>query len=157
MKQMILCALIASLPITAAAADVEGLEEAILCQGDDDIITITLWTPSQFDEPLHCITSERLSGDANCAPNGGWGLLSAAEVPDLTSVTMDWKTAHEHQWGKLTAIAGPKAVRFNAQYGEGTGSNLSYEWKLTLDRRTGSATWFTKDGDRVPYRCEMQP
>ncbi|MCK0138447.1 hypothetical protein [Aliiroseovarius sp. F47248L] len=156
MKQMILGVLIASLPLPVLAEDVDKREEVILCYGEEDAITVALWSPSQFETPLHCLRSERLSDDTYCAPNGGWGLLSNADEPALVFVTMDWKTAHEHQVGKLTAIAGPKAVRFNAQYGEGTGSNLSYEWKFTLDRRTGTATWFTKGGERVTYSCEMQ-
>lgn len=156
MKQIILSAFVASLTTGAMAEDVGTREEVILCNGDEDVITVALWSPSRFETPLHCITSERLSGDTYCAPNGGWGLLSNADVPTLVFVTTDWKTAHEHLVGKLTAIAGPKTVRFNAQYGEGTGSNLSYEWKFTLDRRTGSAKWFTKDGEKVDYSCEMQ-
>ncbi|MCK8484885.1 hypothetical protein MUY21_12630 [Aliiroseovarius sp. S2029] len=156
MKPMILGALMASLPVATAAENTGAREEVVLCQGADDTITIALWTPSQFNATLHCITSDHLSGGSRCAPNGGWGLLNDAGMPALVSVTMDWKTAHEHQLGKLTAIAGPKAVRFNAQHGVGTGSNLNYEWKFTLDRRTGDATWFSKAGERVPYRCELQ-
>ncbi|GHE93831.1 hypothetical protein GCM10016455_12530 [Aliiroseovarius zhejiangensis] len=134
-----------------------GEAQEITCRTETgQELVIQLWTPHPLGDPMHCIQSERLPSEAFCAPNGGWGLLNDAGVPALVSVTMDWKTAHEHQLGKLTAIAGPKAVRFNAQHGVGTGSNLSYEWKFTLDRRTGDATWFSKAGERVPYRCELQ-
>lgn len=157
MKCAVLSALIAALPIVAAAEGPGMTEEVILCHDDaDKVIRIELWHPSQFDTPLHCIHADRLAGDPVCAPNGGWGLFSDGEAPALVAVTMDWKTAHEHPADKVTAIAGPKTVRFNAQHGIGTGSNQRYEWKFTMDRRSGDATWFDKTGERLSYRCDMQ-
>ncbi|UWQ13270.1 hypothetical protein K3556_09885 [Aliiroseovarius sp. M344] len=153
MKQMILAGVMAAVPLSILA-QAEKPAEVILCRGEaGDTVTVELWTPSQFDQPLHCIRADFIAEAAVCAPHGGWGLSSDAAVPELVEVTNDWKTAHTHQAGKVTAIEGAKAVRFNAQYGVGIGSNLSYEWKFTLDRRTGSATWFTKDGEKFTYDC----
>ena len=90
-----------------------------------------------------------------CAPNGGWGLSSSKTGAELIGVTSDWKTAHKHQAGKLTAIAGPKAVRFNAQRGIGVGNNLSYEWKFSIDRKTGEAIWYSADGSKTTYTCDV--
>ena len=139
------------------ATQAQSAEERIICIGEaGDTVTVELWTPSQFAEPLHCIRADYTPEDAVCAPNGGWGLSSDAVVPELVDITSDWKTAHTHLAGKVTAISGPKAVLFNAQHGVGVGSNLIYEWKFTLDRRTGRATWFTKDGDKFLYACNVQ-
>lgn len=153
MKSVILVCLFAAIPISASGRDREA-QELILCRGDSEsTIVVELWKPSHYDVPLHCIRADFLIDTVSCAPHGGWGLNSATAATEFTN---DWKTAHSHQASKVTAIAGKRGVRFNAQQGEGVGSNLSFEWKFTLERRTGRAAWSTKDGQKFLYVCEVQ-
>ena len=157
MRQFILAGYCLASAFLPCAAQAQTAVERIICSGEaGDTVALELWAPSQFDEPLHCIQASYLGDAVACAPNGGWGLNGSDAPPTLVEITSDWKTAHTHASSKVTAIAGPKAVRFNAQHGVGIGSNLSYEWKFTLDRRTGQATWFTNKGDRFVYTCAAQ-
>lgn len=153
MKSVFLACLLAAIPISVSGGN-RGSHELVLCRGDDEsTIVVELWKPSEYDVPLHCIRADFLIDTVSCAPNGGWGLNSTAAATEFTN---DWKTAHNHQASKVTATAGKRGVRFNAQQGEGVGNNLSYEWKFTLERRTGKAAWSTKDGHKFLYVCEVQ-
>ena len=153
MKSALLVCLLAAIPISALG-DTQNAQELILCHGEDEsTIAVELWKPSQYDVPIHCIRADFIIDTISCAPNGGWGLNSPTAATEFTN---DWKTAHNHQASKVTATAGKRGVRFNAQVGEGVGNNLSYEWKFSLERRTGKAVWFTNDGQKFLYVCEVK-
>ena len=155
MKRMILCALLAAAPHGVSAGSAVN-EESFRCDSEDgSAVVVRLWKPSGFNEPLHCLQADFIVGMTPCAPNGGWGLSSDTTGAELTEITSDWKTAHEHQAGKVTAISGPRAVMFNAQRGKGIGNNLSYEWKFSVQRRTGEAVWASRDGKKRAYRCHI--
>ena len=154
MKSFLLCCLLAAIPVAAFAANAAD-QETLLCHGEGgSTILVELWKPSEFDGPVHCVRTDGMNAITACAPQGGWGLSSGAAGTDLIEITNDWKTAHKHQAGKLTAVAGVRGIRFNAQHGVGVGSNLSYEWKFSIDRGTGEATWFASDGTKTRFTCE---
>ncbi len=156
MKMTILSAVLAVLPFCSNAQGA-GTEGVILCQGKEDSrLIVELWKPSTFGEPVHCIRADFIDDMTPCAPNGGWGLSEDTPSAELVAITSDWRTAHKHTAGKVTAIAGPRGIRFNAQRGEGVGNNLSYEWKFSLQRLTGAALWYNGDGQKSAYTCEEQ-
>ena len=90
-----------------------------------------------------------------CAPHGGWGLGSDEDMTDLVEVTNDWKTAHNHEAGKVIASAGKRGAHFNAHVGKGISSNKVYRWKFALERLSGTAIWFENDGKKVAYDCKV--
>lgn len=155
MQKLSLICLLAALPICATAGD-RNKEEMVFCHGSDNTtIVIELWKPSQYGVALHCLHASFSTDMTACAPNGGWGLGSNDDMANLVEVTNDWSTAHNHEAGKVTASAGSRGVRFNAQIGKGVGSNLSFRWKFAMERRSGEAIWFGNDGHQVKYECEV--
>ena len=155
MHKLSLICLLAVFPIFASASS-QNIEETMLCLGaDDTTVVLELWKPSQYGVALHCLHASFLSDMTACAPHGGWGLGSDEDMTELVEVTNDWKTAHTHEAGKVIASAGKRGVHFNAHAGKGISSNKVYRWKFSLERRSGRATWFGKDGNKVAYDCEV--
>ena len=155
MNKMSLVCFLAVAPILASAND-QNVEEMMLCRGTDGTtIALELWKPSQFGVALHCLHASFSTDMMACAPQGGWGLGSDDDMAELVDVTNDWKTAHNHEAGKVIASAGKRGVYFNAHAGKGISSNLIYRWKFALERNSGRATWFGSDGNRIAYECEV--
>ena len=155
MKTLLMTCALATIPAVGFALTATDAQ-MMLCSGaDDNTVLVELWKPSDFDQPVHCVQAAFIADMTACAPQGGWGLSSDRRDAELIEVTNDWKTAHKHQAGKVTAVAGTRGVRFNAQRGIGIGSNLSYEWKFSVDRRTGEAFWFSADGSKTRFDCEV--
>jgi len=149
----LICLLAAASICTPASG--QGVEETLICRGEDNTtIVIELWKPSRYETPLHCLRASFATDMQACAPQGGWGLGSNGAFTELVGVTNDWKTAHSHEAGKVIASAGNRGVRFNAHIGMGISSNLSYEWKFAMEKKTGKATWFGHDGHKTAFRCE---
>ncbi len=133
----------------------QGVQEMLVCNGENDAtIVVELWRPSEFKTPIHCLQASFSMDMKACAPQGGWGLGSDDDLTGLVDVTNDWKTAHNHEAGKVIASAGNRGVRFNAHIGKGIGSNLSYEWKFALEKKSGKATWFEHDGRKTAFNCQ---
>ncbi len=154
MNKFSLICLLTAAPICASASG-QGLEEILFCRGaDGNTIVVELWQPSEYGTPLHCLHASFSTGMTACAPQGGWGLGSNDDLAELVDVTNDWKTAHNHGAGKVIASAGKRGVRFTAHIGIGISSNLSYEWKFSMEKKSGEATWFGHDGRNTAYRCE---
>ena len=153
-KKSLICFL-AVVPIYASAS-AQNVEEKFLCRGvDDTTIVLELWKPSQFGVALHCLHASFSAEMFACAPHGGWGLGSDDNMAELVDVTNDWNTAHNHEAGKVIASAGKRGVYFNAHAGKGISSNLIYKWKFAFERRSGSATWYGNDGNKVAYDCKV--
>lgn len=155
MRTLLLSFGLAAFPAASSALTAPDAE-MMLCAGTgDSTLLVELWKPSDFDQPVHCLQAAFIADITACAPQGGWGLSSDRRDADLVDVTNDWKTAHKHQAGKVTAVAGQRGVRFIAHRGIGIASNLSYEWKFSVDRRTGEAIWFDADGQKTRFTCEV--
>lgn len=155
MKKLSLFFFLATAPIYALASG-QNVDEKVLCRGmDDSIIVLELWRPSQFGVALHCLHASFSPEMVACAPQGGWGLGSDDDMAELIGVTNDWKTAHNHEAGKVMASVGKRGVYFNAHSGEGIGNKLNYRWKFALERSSGQATWFGNDGKKVEYICDV--
>lgn len=154
MSRISLICLLAAAPFVASASG-HTPQETISCQGaDDTTVVLELWKPSQFGVTIHCLNASFAPEMTACAPQGGWGLGSDANMTELVNVTNDWNTAHMHGAGKVIASAGKRGVHFTAHVGKGISSNLMYDWKFAYDRRAGRATWYGSDGTRVAYTCE---
>ena len=155
MNKMSLICLLATVPICSSASGQE-VEEMMICRGADDVtIVLELWKPSQFGVALHCLHASFSAEMMACAPQGGWGLGSNEDMAELVDVTNDWKTAHNHDAGKVIASAGKRGVRFRSRAGKGISSNLIYRWKFAFERSSGRATWFGNDGSKVAYECQV--
>lgn len=155
MNKISLVCLLAAVPFYASAS-AQNVEEKMLCQGaDGTTIILELWKPSQFGIALHCLNASFSPQMIACAPQGGWGLGTDDDMLELVEVTNDWKTAHNHEAGKVIASAGKRGVHFNAHTGKGISSNLLYRWKFAVERNTGEATWFENDGHKVTYDCAV--
>lgn len=153
MNRIGLVCLLAAAPIFASASS-QNAEEMMLCQGaDGTTIMLELWKPSQFGIALHCLNASFSPEMMACAPHGGWGLGRDDDMVELVDVTNDWKTAHNHEAGKVIASAGKRGVLFTAYAGKGISSNLIYRWKFAVERSSGDAIWFGKDGHKTAYEC----
>jgi hypothetical protein len=156
MKLTSFFSLLAAIPIIASANE-RNAEELILCLGtDDSTIAVELWKPTSSGVTLHCLYASFSSNMTACAPNGGWGLGSDDNMTTLVDAVNDWETAHNHEAGKVAASAGTRGVRFIAHSGVGVGNNLNYIWKFSLESSSGRATWYTQDGGKLAYACEVQ-
>ena len=145
--------ILALLPALAAAQEAPTSFDCLA--EDGRAFRLELWQPSEFREPLHCVTGLDLGGVAGCAPQGGWGLSDPASPGELAGVVR--KTGEDRDAeGKFFARVGLSEFVASASRGEGLPLVLEVHgvtfWRMRMALATGEGAMFTRDG-ATGFRC----
>jgi hypothetical protein len=112
---------------------------------------VTLWNPSEFEMPLHCVNAPDLAEQFACAPDGGWGLTDPASPGEALRVAVASPDAASHEGAKLFARVTPS--EFVASASAGRELPLALEiagetfWRMRVSLESGAGVVETREGE----------
>lgn len=136
-----------TLPSSAIAAPIIKCESA-----GAGSFTINMDAKTKFGASLNCISGPIPTEGEACAPSNGFGLAAPTGSGSIVEVVFRWQDYGSHVGPVYGTSVSPASIEFTGGYKSHEGQKWLDQWKLEIDRITGSAKYLTRHDNTAVYR-----